>query len=66
MDTFHSRPITDEHFTKLEPHGVSKEDAWDIGAIAAFFALSNRMAHVSGMRPNEEFYTMGRIKYNKK
>ena len=37
------------------------EDAWDIGAIAAFFALSNRMANMIGMRPNDEFYLMGRV-----
>ena len=40
--------------------GFSDEDIWDIGAITAFFALSNRMANVSNMRPNDEFYTMGR------
>ncbi len=39
----------------LAAHGFSAEDAWDIGAIAAFFALSNRMAAVAGMRPNDEF-----------
>ena len=40
--------------------GFAREDVWDIGAITALFALSNRMAHLSGMRPNEEFYTLGR------
>ena len=39
----------------------ANEDAWDIGAIAAFFALSNRMANMIGMRPNDEFYLMGRV-----
>lgn len=40
--------------------GLSEEDLWDIAAITAFFAMSNRLASASGMRPNEEFYTMGR------
>jgi uncharacterized peroxidase-related enzyme len=44
----------------LREHGFREEDIWDIGAIAAFFALSNRMAHLTDMRPNDEFYTMGR------
>ena len=43
------------------PHGFSDEDAWDIGAIAAFFALSNRMANLIGMRPNDEFFVLGRV-----
>jgi uncharacterized peroxidase-related enzyme len=47
-------------FAALHAHGFSDEDAWDIGAIAAFFALSNRMANLSGMMPNDEFYAMGR------
>lgn len=40
--------------------GFTKEDIWDIGAIASLFALSNRMAHLTDMRPNEEFYALGR------
>lgn len=48
-------------FERLHAHGFSDEDAWDIGAIAAFFALSNRMANVSGMMPNPEFYLLGRL-----
>jgi alkylhydroperoxidase family enzyme len=40
--------------------GFSREDVWDIGAITALFALSNRLAHLSGMRPNDEFFAMGR------
>lgn len=47
-------------FDALRAHGFSDEDAWDIGAIAAFFALSNRMANLTAMRPNREFYAMGR------
>ncbi|MHB1667386.1 MAG: peroxidase-related enzyme [Thiomonas sp.] len=41
--------------------GFSQEDIWDIGAIAAFFALSNRMAGLTGMMPNAEFYMLGRV-----
>ena len=48
-------------FASLHAHGFTDEDAWDIGAIAAFFALSNRMANLSGMMPNDEFYLMGRV-----
>jgi alkylhydroperoxidase family enzyme len=44
----------------LHAQGFSAEDIWDIGAIAAFFALSNRMANLTGMQPNPEFYTLGR------
>ena len=56
-----SRDVGDEDFAALRAHGFSDEDIWDIGGIAAFFALSNRMAHVVGMRPNDEFYLMGRV-----
>jgi uncharacterized peroxidase-related enzyme len=40
--------------------GFTKEDVWDIGAITSLFALSNRMAHLTDMRPNEQFYDLGR------
>jgi uncharacterized peroxidase-related enzyme len=53
--------IVDDDFTALRAHGFSDEDIWDIGAIAAFFALSNRMANMIGMRPNDEFHLLGRI-----
>ena len=52
--------IADADFEALRAHGFTDEDAWDIGAIAAFFALSNRMANLTGMRANDEFYFMGR------
>ena len=39
---------------------LHRRGRWDIGAIAAFFALSNRMANLIGMRPNDEFYLLGR------
>ncbi|XP_075047260.1 uncharacterized protein LOC142107622 [Mixophyes fleayi] len=53
--------ITEEHFIKLEEHGFDREDAWDIAMIAAFFAMSNRIALLTDMRPNEEFYALGRL-----
>lgn len=56
-----SKAIGDDDFASLRAHGFSDEDAWDIGAIAAFFALSNRMANLIGMRPNDEFFVMGRV-----
>jgi uncharacterized peroxidase-related enzyme len=56
-----SQLITDADYAALKNEGFNDEDIWDIGAIAAFFALSNRMANLIGMRPNDEFYLMGRI-----
>ena len=53
--------ISDDDFTALAKHGFSDADIWDIGAIAAFFALSNRMADLISMRPNDEFYLLGRM-----
>jgi uncharacterized peroxidase-related enzyme len=57
----HSDQIDDADFAALHAHGFNDEDAWDIAAITAFFGLSNRMASFSGMMPNPEFYTMGRV-----
>ena len=56
-----SGEIDDADYDRLREHGFSDEDAWDIAAIAAFFAMSNRLANMSGMRPNDEFYLMGRV-----
>jgi uncharacterized peroxidase-related enzyme len=53
--------VSDADFATLAAHGFSDDDVWDIAAIAAFFALSNRMANVTAMRPNDEFYLMGRL-----
>ncbi|AOW12852.1 alkylhydroperoxidase [Hydrogenophaga crassostreae] len=53
--------IEDADFDALHAQGFSDEDAWDIAAITAFFGLSNRMANVTGMMPNPEFYLMGRV-----
>lgn len=66
MEICDSEAITDEQIADLAEHGLDKEDVWDIGAIAALFALSNRMAHLTDMRPNKEFYLMGRIPKDKK
>jgi uncharacterized peroxidase-related enzyme len=56
-----SHEIDDADYAALRRHHFSDEDIWDIGAIAAFFGLSNRMANMIGMRPNDEFYLMGRV-----
>jgi uncharacterized peroxidase-related enzyme len=48
-------------FEALRAHGFSDEDVWDIGAITALFGLSNRMANLLSLRPNDEFYLMGRV-----
>jgi uncharacterized peroxidase-related enzyme len=53
--------LVDADFETLRAHGFSDEDIWDIGAITAFFALSNRMANLTAMRPNDEFHLLGRI-----
>ena len=53
--------LTEADYAKVRAHGFSDEDIWDIGAIAAFFALSNRMANLIDMRPNDEFHLLGRV-----
>ena len=53
--------VEDVDYQRLRDHGFGEEDIWDIGAITAFFALSNRMAHLIAMRPNDEFYLLGRV-----
>jgi uncharacterized peroxidase-related enzyme len=53
--------VSDADFAAVAAHGFSEDDIWDISAISAFFALSNRMANVTGMRANDEFYLMGRV-----
>jgi uncharacterized peroxidase-related enzyme len=55
-----SERIADADLAALRGEGFSDDDIWDIAAISALFALSNRMANFTGMRPNEEFYLMGR------
>lgn len=57
-----SEPATveDKHLTLLAQHGFDTDDVWDIGAIAALFAQSNRLAHLMALRPNPEFHLLGR------
>jgi len=56
-----AQAVSDADFAALSAHGFSEDDIWDIAAISAFFGLSNRLANVSAMRPNDEFYLMGRL-----
>lgn len=55
-----SRSVGEEDFVVLRSHGFDDEDIWDIAGITAFFGMSNRMANFTAMRPNDEFYMMGR------
>lgn len=57
----HSDQVGDADYALLRSHGFDDEDIWDIAAITAFFGLSNRMANVISMRPNDEFFLMGRV-----
>lgn len=52
--------VGETDFDALKVHGFNEEDIWDIAAISAFFGLSNRLANVTSMRPNTEFYSLGR------
>ena len=56
-----SGAVGEADFAALREHGFSDEDAWDIGAITALFGLSNRMANLTSMQPNPEFYLLGRV-----
>jgi alkylhydroperoxidase family enzyme len=53
--------VTDEILGSLRAHGLTDDDIWDVGAISAFFAMSNRLSHLTKTLPNDEFYVMGRI-----
>ncbi len=55
-----SHEIDDADYDTLKRHGFTDDDAWDIAAIAAFYAMSNRLANAFSIRPNDEFYAMGR------
>jgi len=55
-----SHEVGDADYEALKLHGFSDDDAWDIAAIAAFYAMSNRLANAFAIRPNDEFYAMGR------
>jgi uncharacterized peroxidase-related enzyme len=56
-----SHTVDEAVLQALQAHGFTADDSWDIAAIAAFFAMSNRLANVAEMRPNDEFYLMGRV-----
>ena len=56
-----SHEVDEADFAALREHGFDAEDAWDIAAITAFFGMSNRLANTTGMKPNDEFYLMGRV-----
>ena len=58
--TFEAYAVGDADIEALSAHGFGEEDVWDIAAIAAFFGMSNRLANATNMRPNDEFYTLGR------
>ena len=59
--SLHAAEVGDADFASLHAHGFTEQDIWDIGAVAAFFAMSNRLANMTSMRPNEEFFLMGRL-----
>jgi uncharacterized peroxidase-related enzyme len=61
----HSQEVNDDDYAVLRTHGFDDEDIWDIAAITAFFGLSNRMANAISMRPNDEFFLMGRVPRSK-
>jgi uncharacterized peroxidase-related enzyme len=56
-----SGEVDDADYAALRGHGFDDEDIWDIGNISAFFCLSNRMANLIALRPNDEFYLLGRV-----
>ena len=53
--------VDEQDFSRLREAGFDDDDIWDIGAISAFFGLSNRLANMMSLRPNDEFYLMGRV-----
>jgi alkylhydroperoxidase family enzyme len=56
-----SANVGEADYEVLQGHGFTDDDIWDIAAISGFFGLSNRLANMSAMRPNDEFFLMGRI-----
>src|SRR4051794_13260411 len=57
----HPAEVTPDDHAALQRHGLTRDDIWDLGAIVALFALSNRLAHWAAIPPNDEFYLMGRV-----
>ncbi|KAJ8026100.1 hypothetical protein HOLleu_33841 [Holothuria leucospilota] len=66
MKVCEGEELEEDDFNLLKKHGLDEEDAYDIGAITALFAMSNRLANVTMLRPNKEFYLMGRVPKEKK
>ena len=60
-----SASVNESDYAALHAHGFDDEDIWDIATITAFFGMSNRIANSIGMRPNEQFYLMGRVPKNR-
>jgi uncharacterized peroxidase-related enzyme len=56
-----SAALTEAELDDARLAGLSEEEIWDVGAITALFAMSNRLAHLTALRPNPEFYLMGRL-----
>ncbi len=63
--SWHAEEVDEQDYQRLNDHGFDDEDVWDIGAISAFFGLSNRLVNLTSMRTNDEFYLMGRVPPNK-
>ena len=59
--SLNAHDVNDADFEILRNHGFSEDEIWDIGSISAFFSMSNRMADLTTMRPNDEFYLLGRV-----
>ncbi|XP_045201889.2 uncharacterized protein LOC123555294 [Mercenaria mercenaria] len=66
MNICHCRALSEDKINSLKDYGLTRDDVWDIGAVVALFALSNRMAFTMNLKPNEDFYLMGRVKKEKK
>lgn len=52
--------LTEKHFSDLAKHGLDEEDAWDIASLASFSSMMNRMVTFLDVKPNEEYYSLGR------
>jgi uncharacterized peroxidase-related enzyme len=56
-----SAALTEAELDDARAAGLSDDEIWDVGAITALFAMSNRLAHLTALRPNPEFFLMGRV-----
>ncbi len=56
-----AQEVEEADYAALRAHGFGDEDIWDVASISAFFAMSNRIANAFTMRPNDEFFLMGRV-----